>query len=82
MNLWGLIAPSVAEMPQSELTALERDEHIAKWIELSDAKLAQPEAVSGGLRITIHRYFSNAAARYSDTPLLSMVMPLRKKEKE
>lgn len=33
---------------RAELTALQRDEHIAKWIELSDAKLAQVEPVSGG----------------------------------
>lgn len=35
---------------RAELTALERDQHIAKWVELSDCKLAQSAQVSRGGR--------------------------------
>ena len=35
---------------RAELTALERDEQVAKWIELSANKLSQPETVSKGGR--------------------------------
>lgn len=33
---------------RAELSALERDEHVAEWIRLTGEKLRQPDAVSGG----------------------------------
>lgn len=40
----------VENLHRAELTALERDEQVALWVELSEKKLVQPEPVSKGGR--------------------------------